>query len=1173
MKRSALIARKQWSPTSYVCQSCIRRLAAIESGSYNRTQRRHDSTKSYSAAHPPDNIAIAEDEDDDYISNFNAISKSSNQPRELSHKEKRRSRGKVASVKKDGGFSRREMAKLHRDLEDVVRSRKNLDEGRAGETDGDGLVKASQEMFRIVEMISGELGFSSKVAGMKKKGEAKPEIETGKLTERLESEPAASGSGNEAADGAPPLGSVRANVNEPPERRAHPFGNRPFATEPGVSSLRFTPAKQDGSTQLDASSAEDQKNTVLKTRFDSVAASPQRKTLRARVADTNSRPQWGGRGLQTSLTRQSTKLKFNSLRNFDKVSPKQEIKTAGQKVAWGSEPANEGAGREGVAESEDASAKRAQKEDAEDGVGQSFLNGLKNIIGVRLSDGISTEAAEEEKKADDADAMLGHQHLSNQNAHENAEERYAEQPRVKLSRKESQALRRERREEKRAAAALAKSQAEEITTLTGSRDGVQQASDGDESSTSVELVSNDIATEASSDRVSESQSHDASFNIDDIKTLSSDNLQVTPLDIPKPAIANLQHGLDRVLFSPGVHQLQDPYSRVYNFDPYLQTVTPISEFDFNALQEYKTSSADMTLGRLANDYGKKFVGSTSSMTSVLAHFHYLLSNWRPLNTSMLSKGFPEKAETFTQINRAPTAIFLRYRKETGTYAIDADKEFDGANVLMILGKSMEKFLTLPKEEYARYRRGNNVDPITAEEKAMPEAFEYTTQGNLLMRSQLDAYDPRLPGTGTFDLKTRAVVSIRMDTSNFEEMLGYELLTLQGAWESYEKEYYDMMRSTMLKYMLQARMGRMEGIFVAYHNIERVFGFQYLSMQEMDRALHGDVGGVLGEREFRFSLGLLDEVLEMASGQFAERDLRMHFETAEGGNHMWVFAEPVKAEEIQAIQSKSKAKVEEFERRVMGIEKEDVVEEEVVEKEDGQSEGVFESIQAVDSAAEARVPVTEDAAPGATSSAGATSLSTSSTSGRPDPSNIAADTPLLDTFAIESQTSEASLRPLFAATLIVQNFVNGVPCDNNRPTRLKPDDTWEVQYILKEANIPLSEKWARYEDCKTRRRTIYQRVSGEEADGDETEGVANAKQERREGYYMRVLREMARKGRERRAGREGREKGEQQVFAFPVVKTGAKQEDRTQQALKRLPEVGVEELKNVESYISWLYGAK
>jgi hypothetical protein len=38
---------------------------------------------------------------------------------------------------------------------------------------------------------------------------------------------------------------------------------------------------------------------------------------------------------------------------------------------------------------------------------------------------------------------------------------------------------------------------------------------------------------------------------------------------------------------------------------------------------------------------------------------------------------------------------------------------------------------------------------------------------LVMRSQLDCQDQRLPGTGVFDIKTRACISIRMDILNFE----------------------------------------------------------------------------------------------------------------------------------------------------------------------------------------------------------------------------------------------------------------------------------------------------------------------------------------------------------------------------------------------------------------------
>ena len=36
-----------------------------------------------------------------------------------------------------------------------------------------------------------------------------------------------------------------------------------------------------------------------------------------------------------------------------------------------------------------------------------------------------------------------------------------------------------------------------------------------------------------------------------------------------------------------------------------------------------------------------------------------------------------------------------------------------------------------------------------------------------MRSQLDGVDKRLPGTGVFDIKTRAALPIRMDIMNYE----------------------------------------------------------------------------------------------------------------------------------------------------------------------------------------------------------------------------------------------------------------------------------------------------------------------------------------------------------------------------------------------------------------------
>ncbi|KAL2068095.1 hypothetical protein VTL71DRAFT_16193 [Oculimacula yallundae] len=402
----------------------------------------------------------------------------------------------------------------------------------------------------------------------------------------------------------------------------------------------------------------------------------------------------------------------------------------------------------------------------------------------------------------------------------------------------------------------------------------------------------------------------------EIETVDADSLQLVPLDTRQLKVPQLSYGLERVLFNPGVYQLQDPRSRVFNFDPYLQTIMPVSEFDFNALKQYVTSSRDKHLISKAISEKKKYTGSTSSTTSALAHFHFLLSQWREITVSNLSKMFPVEYKTFTNMQRSPTSIFLRWRD--GAYAIDADKQYDTANILMSLGKSMEKLLTLPTEEFEKYRK-SNTEQISEEERNASEEFHYTGMGDFLLRSQLDAYDSRLPGTGMFDLKTRAVVSVRMDAEDYEEGRGYEIRGRHGEWESFEREYYDMIRSAFLKYSLQVRMGRMDGIFVAFHNTERIFGFQYISLPEMDFALHGTSDTTLGDQEFKLSLDLLNRVLDRVTAKYPEQSIRLLIETRPAATPFtYIFAEPYTEAAIEEVQRTNKAKIEKFEKAVLGV---------------------------------------------------------------------------------------------------------------------------------------------------------------------------------------------------------------------------------------------------------------
>ncbi|KAL6875516.1 PET127-like protein [Trichoderma longibrachiatum] len=402
-----------------------------------------------------------------------------------------------------------------------------------------------------------------------------------------------------------------------------------------------------------------------------------------------------------------------------------------------------------------------------------------------------------------------------------------------------------------------------------------------------------------------------------VKTIRPQHLQLCPVEedslVPVPQLC---HDLNRVLFNPGVYHMQDVRSRVYNFDPYLASIMPVKEFDFDALRRYVTSSKDVKLRQLSASHGMKYCGSTSSMTSILSHFHYLLSAWRRPNFAFLSRSIEPESYNFTALSRGPAAAFAHYKD--GTYAFDSDKEYDTENILSLLGKSMEKLLTLPKDEFEKYRRTKS-HSLSEEERNAQDSFHYTTLGDFMMRSQLDAYDPRLPGSGMFDLKTRAVVSVRMDVRGYEKGAGYEIRKRFGQWESFEREYYDMIRTVFLKYSLQVRMGRMDGIFVAYHNTQRIFGFQYISLEEMDVALHGTSDRRLGDQEFKTSVALLNELMDRATKKYPGRTLRLHVETRPTKVPLtYFFVEPVTEEEMTITQEAGKSSVEELERELLTL---------------------------------------------------------------------------------------------------------------------------------------------------------------------------------------------------------------------------------------------------------------
>lgn len=354
----------------------------------------------------------------------------------------------------------------------------------------------------------------------------------------------------------------------------------------------------------------------------------------------------------------------------------------------------------------------------------------------------------------------------------------------------------------------------------------------------------------------------------DARTFEPLALERETLDVQKQTVPSLSYGLDRVLFNPGVYHVQDPRSRVYNFDPYLQKILHPKHFDFASLDEFKSPSSDNTLSSVAEKHKVKYFSSTSAITGVLSHLHYLLSDHRLLSFEDLSAGFLGRRSAsklnadmkgdFTTFFKSPQSIYLKPKQ--GGYAIDKAEDKPSSSLLSFVGHCLEKLFTVPKEAFEMYKKGSETKP-----ERPGNAYHYTKFDSVLVRSQLDAHDDRLPGEGMFDIKTRAVLPLRMDTLEAQQTLGtnYEIKNLTGEFESFEREFYDMSRATMLKYSLQARLGRMDGIFVAFHNIARIFGFQYLSLSDMDKILHGQADTVLGDAELSSSFRILTEVFDKA----------------------------------------------------------------------------------------------------------------------------------------------------------------------------------------------------------------------------------------------------------------------------------------------------------------------
>ncbi|KLT42651.1 Pet127-domain-containing protein [Cutaneotrichosporon oleaginosum] len=355
--------------------------------------------------------------------------------------------------------------------------------------------------------------------------------------------------------------------------------------------------------------------------------------------------------------------------------------------------------------------------------------------------------------------------------------------------------------------------------------------------------------------------------------LSAADFPVRPIKAQREGkVARLANNLQRVLFSPGVHYVRDPRTGVWNFPQELTQIPTPEEFNFDTLPDYITASKDPELAGLAQADGIKYTGSTSTLTGAFSQVWLTLNGGQGVDISKLTQEYATQGTDYTAGAQLPAAIAV-WPQPNGRYAVDSDKRFQtDANILSEYGNILEKILTTDASEWWKSLKKVPEGFTPPAKPTAREAYAYSRGGKTLMRSQLDCQDNRLPGSGTFDIKTRAAMPIRHDRANWEAHKVYDISETLGQFATFERETFDLSRSGMLKYCFQARIGDMDGIFIAYHNTARCFGFEYMPRTELDTRLFG--GPDIGDQVFQLCIGFFERIMDLATDMFPDEALSL-----------------------------------------------------------------------------------------------------------------------------------------------------------------------------------------------------------------------------------------------------------------------------------------------------------
>jgi hypothetical protein len=340
-------------------------------------------------------------------------------------------------------------------------------------------------------------------------------------------------------------------------------------------------------------------------------------------------------------------------------------------------------------------------------------------------------------------------------------------------------------------------------------------------------------------------------------------------------IPGLANKLDEIVQKPGIYRLSDMKDHIGEQRyQYLKNIPSPDEIDFSQIPPYNPPSLDTNLLNFAHNHKCKYLMSTSTISYFLSHLYYMLAGFKEANFSNMVTFREYERAKYMNAQKKPYTGFLRcVDKVNNKWALDGDSGvFTPHHLILIqMGKILERVYTMEPDHFNHtFLKDRQNLSLHAPLEDDYHRF-MVLNDTICLRSQIDSKSTTNEGNIVFEIKSRALAPLRYDITQYEKYLDYSINSIYGEINSYEREYYDLIRGAFLKYYFQLKIGRMDGAFIGYHNTKENFGFEYVKTSTIEKLIFG--GSFKADIAFMMATRILTFILDKVIDEIKNEDFK------------------------------------------------------------------------------------------------------------------------------------------------------------------------------------------------------------------------------------------------------------------------------------------------------------